>query len=125
MNNEGSQRALLAPALRAFFRLAEEWQLDEAEQMILLGSPTASHFQAWRRGGLAGANGEVLERISLLLGIYRAIHTLLPEPARANLWIRAKNSAPMFGGRSALDHMLAGGIVKLRQVRAHLAAQFG
>lgn len=118
-------KALLAPALRAFFRLAEEWQLDDAEQIILLGSPAASDLQRWRRGDVGTANGEVLERISLLLGIYRAIRTLLPESPRANLWIRAPNSAPIFAGSSALDYTLAGGVAELRQVRAWLDAQLG
>lgn len=123
MDGNAANFALRGPSLGTFFRLAEEWQLSEAEQMILLGSPAAADFQDWRRGDIATANGDVLERISLLLGIDRAIRTLLSDDERANLWIRAPNSAPLFGGRSALDHMLDGGVAGLWRVRAYLDRQ--
>lgn len=123
MDGDAANFALRGPGLRTFFLLAAEWQLSETEQVILLGSPAAADFQGWRRGDVATANGDVLERISLLLRIYRAIRTLLPDDERANLWIRAPNSAPLFGGRSALDHMLDGGVAGLWRVRAYLDSQ--
>ena len=69
--------ALLAPALRTFFRLAEEWQLSEVEQCMLLGQPACSELKAWQRGEIASANDQTLGRISYLLGIYKAINLLL------------------------------------------------
>ena len=39
--------------------------------------------------------------------------------------IDATHSAPMFGGRSALDRMLSGNIANLRSVRAYLDVQLG
>ena len=125
MDVDATHAALLAAGVRGFFRLAEEWQLSEAEQIILLGLPPDFELGRWRRGDIVAANDETLERISYLLGIYKAIHTLLPLPARANSWMRAPNSAPMFGGRSALDRMLRGSIADLRSVRAYLDAQLG
>lgn len=115
--------SLLAPALRTFFRLAEEWQLSEHEQCMLLGQPASSELKAWQRGEIASANDETLERISYLLGIYKAINLLLQDPARANGWLRAPNDAPLFGGRSALDRMLRGEAADLSTVRAYLDAQ--
>lgn len=117
--------ALFAASLRAFFRLAEEWQLSEAEQTILLGSPSSSELLNWRRGEIGSADGETLRRVSYLLGIYKAIHTLLPNPDRANAWIRAANSAPLFHGKSALDRMLGGRAADLHAVRAYLDPQLG
>ena len=125
MDIDATYTALLAAGVRSFFRLAEEWQLSEAEQIILLGLPPNFELDRWRRGDIVAANGETLERISYLLGIYKAIHTLLPVPARATRWMRAPNSAPMFGDTSALDRMLSGNIADLRSVRAYLDAQLG
>lgn len=125
MDIDSTNTPLLAAGVRSFFRLAEEWQLSEAEQIILLGLPPDFELDRWRHGDIISANGETLERISYLLGIYKAIHTLLPIPDQANRWMRAPNSAPMFGGRSALDRILRGSIADLRSVRAYLDAQLG
>src|SRR5690606_42051143 len=46
--------------------------------------------------------------IGLVLGVYKALHTLFPDPVQADGWIRRPNSAPMFDGRRALDVMLSG-----------------
>lgn len=115
--------ALLAPALRTFFRLAEEWQLSELEQCMLLGQPTSSELKAWQRGEIASADDKTLERISYLLGIYKAINLLLQDPPRARDWLRAPNDAPLFASGSALDRMLSGKVADLASVRAYLESQ--
>ncbi len=66
---------------------------------------------------------DTLERISVLLGIYKALHILLPIPARADGWIRRPNTA--FDGNSALDVLLRGRVDNLYQVRRHLDAWRG
>lgn len=118
-----SRLVLLAAGLRTFFKLAEEWHLTDAEQLILLGMPAGFELKAMRDGEIASANADTLERISYLLGIYKAIHTLLQDPARARDWLRAPNEAPLFRGTSALDRMLSGEITDLASVRAYLNAQ--
>ncbi len=105
MGTEYTRTALLAVGLRAFFRLAQEWRLTEAEQLILLDSASTSELSNWRNGEISSATNDMLERISYLLGIYRAIHTLLPYLVRATAWIRTINMAPMFSGKSALGHI--------------------
>ena len=114
---------LLAAGLRAFFRISGEWDLSEAAQIILLGSTAESELESWRSGDVASGSAETLERISLILGIYKAIQTLLPDHARANNWMRAPNFAPTFSGGSALDQMLRGNIADLRQIRTYFDAQ--
>jgi len=125
MGTEYISTALLAAGLRSFFRLAEEWCLTEAEQLILIGSTSTSELSNWRQGEIGSATSGTLERISYLLGIYKAIHTLLPNPAQANAWIRASNAAPLFDGASALDLMLNGRLTNLHAVRAFLDGQLG
>lgn len=116
---------LAAPALRAFFRVAERWNLNTAQQRTLLGSPPSSTFFKWKKEQGGTLSRDVLERISYVLGIYKALQILLPEPERADRWIHAPNAAPLFGGKPALERMLAGNVGDLYAVRAYLDAERG
>ena len=69
--------------------------------------------------------GDTLERISYVLGIYKALQILLPDAARADAWVRQPNSAGPFGGRSALERMMGGNVGDLFVVRQYLDAQRG
>ena len=60
-----------------------------------------------------------------VLGIYKALQILLPDGQAADAWIRQPNTAPMFGGRSALDRMMSGQVADLFVVRQYLDAQRG
>ena len=113
------------PALRTLFRIAKAWGLGNREQRTLLGSPPKSTFYRWRLGENVVLSRDTLERISYLFGIYSALQVLLPGPEAADAWIRKPNTAPIFGGRSALDRMLSGQIGDLYLVRQYLDAQRG
>ena len=67
----------------------------------------------------------MLERISYVLGIHKALEILFPDPVRADAWVRRPNDAPLFGGRSALERMLGGNVSDLYVVRQYLDAQRG
>ena len=47
------------------------------------------------------------------------------ERERADEWLRRPNSAPLFGGQSALQRMLGGQVADLYVVRQYLDAQRG
>jgi len=113
------------PALRTFFNLAKAWGLSEREQMKLLGLHSRSTFHAWKAGRVSKISRDTLERISYLLGIFKAINILLPDTKRADEWMRRPNKAPLFGRRSALDRMITGNIGDLYVVRQYLDAQRG
>jgi hypothetical protein len=110
-------------ALRAFLRIAELWRLSTDEQIRLLGSPARSTYFRWKKQGADPLPRDTLERISYVLGIYKALQVLLPEPAAADAWVRRPNAAAPFGGRSALDRMLSGNVADLYLVRQYLDAQ--
>lgn len=117
-------------ALRAFFGIAERWGLDTDEQRRLLGDPPEARFRRWRLHRQADAKRDepgrdTLERISYLLGIYKDLQILFPEPERADAWVRRPNRAAPFGGHSALERMLSGHVVDLYEVRRYLDAQRG
>ncbi len=122
-----TEPALVPPAemsaagLRAFARIAKLWQLSVEEQRTLLGQPPRSSFFAWRRHPeKAVLPRDTLERLSNILGIYKSLQILFPDPAVADAWIRKPNSAPPFGGQAALTRMLAGNVSDLYLVRRYL-----
>lgn len=120
-----SEAGLAAPALRAFFNLAERWKLRVAEQRKLLGDPPESTFYKWKRERAGALSRDTLERISYLLGIFKALAILFPQPDRADAWLRKPNEAPTFGGKTALERMLSGSVADLYVVRRYLDAQRG
>jgi hypothetical protein len=120
-----TRRRLSAPALRAFFNLTREWKLDVADERALLGWPPASTFHKYKSGDAGVLSLDTLTRISLVLGIYKALHVLYPEPAFANGWIRMPNSNSMFGGRSPMAYVADGGIDALFQLRRLLDGRRG
>ena len=119
------RKALSAPALRTFFRIAELWGLSVDEQMTLLGVTSRSTFFKWKRVQDVILPKDTLERISYILGIYKVLQILLPDERAADAWIRKPNAAPLFGGQSALSRMLSGHVSDLYVVRQYLDAQRG
>lgn len=123
---EPSLTEMSAAGLRAFFNIARDWDLSVEEQIVLLGSPGRSTFFKWKQTPQSARLGrDTLERLSLLLGIYKSLQILLPLPTAADAWIKRPNSAPPFGGRRALDRMLAGNVSDLVAVRQYLDAMRG
>jgi hypothetical protein len=116
---------LSGPALRAFFRIAAAWKLGARQERVLLGNPPESTFFKWKKEQQGNLPRDVLERISYVLGIYKSLQVLFPDPARADEWISRPNSAPLFQGQSALQRMLSGNVGDLFVVRQYLDAQRG
>lgn len=118
--------AAVAPgALRTFFRIADAWALSASDARTLLGAPPASTFFKWKAGQVGQVGRDVLERVSYVLGIYKALQLLLPSPAAADAWVRQPNQAAPFHGVSALDRMLSGNVSDLFVVRQYLDAERG
>ena len=121
---EPDRSRLSGPALRAFLRIADLWDLSVDQQMILLGVTARSTFFKWKKSGPALPK-DTLERISYILGIYRALQVLLPDEEAADAWVKRPNAAYPFGGASALDRMLSGQVADLYVVRQYLDSQTG
>jgi len=119
------RRDLATPALRAFFNITARWGLGNEQERTLLGSPGRSTFYRWKRDLGGQLPHDVLERISYVLGIYKALHLIFGDDRQADGWITRENAAPLFGGRSALDRMLGGQVADLFVVRQYLDVQRG
>jgi hypothetical protein len=122
---EVTEARMARAGLRTFFRIAELWGLSVEEQITLLGSPARSTYYKWRKEGADALSKDVLERISYVLGIYKALQVLLPDERAADGWVRRPNDARPFGGRSALERMLSGQVADLYEVRRYLDAERG
>jgi hypothetical protein len=120
-----ARKRLSGPALRAFFPIAAAWNLSVVEQRALLGWPPASTFHKYKSGHAGALSFDTLTRLSLVLGIYKALHILYPEPALADAWVRMPNTNQVFGGNPPLALMLDEGIDGLYRVRRLLDARRG
>jgi hypothetical protein len=114
-----------ATALTAFFNIAAAWQLSADDERILLGAPPRSTFFKWKSERQAKLSADTLERISYVMGIYKALHILLPTGESADAWIKKPNSATITNGTSALERMRGGRVMDLADVRRYLDAQRG
>lgn len=120
------RKGLSGPALRTFFRIAKLWDLSVDEQMTLLGVTARSTYFNWKKDSSVALPKDTLERISYILGVYKALQILLPDEAAAEAWVRRPNQAPpLFAGKSALERMLSGQVADLFVGRQYLDAQRG
>lgn len=123
---EALQEQPVGPAaLRTFFRIAEAWELSGEEQRTLLGIPAQSTFYKWKRTPPDRLPPDMLERISYVFGIYKALRILLPRDVPEFGWLRRPNRHPLYGGRPPLERMLSGQVADLFQVRSHLDGERG
>ncbi|MGH8176839.1 MAG: MbcA/ParS/Xre antitoxin family protein [Steroidobacter sp.] len=112
-------------ALTAFFNISAAWGLSAEEERVLLGSPPRSTFFKWKSERSAKLSADTLERISYVMGIYKALRILLPTQESAHAWVKKPNTAQGFAGKPALDRMLAGRVIDLADVRRYLDAERG
>lgn len=118
-------RSMSASGLRTFFHIMRDWKVNTEQAMALLGLRTRSTFFNWKRNPEVSLPLDTLERISYILGIYKGLQILLPDPEAADAWVRKPNNAPIFYGRSALDVMTSGHVADLFRVRQYIDAMRG
>ncbi len=91
----------------------------------MLGLPKSTYFKYCEDPDSAHLSQDTLERISYILGIYKALQILLPRREAADGWIRRPNSAPGFNGHAPLTLMLGGKVANLYRVRHYLDGERG
>jgi len=120
------RRAAAGPLLSTIFRIFEQWQLSKQQQQTLLGIHNETTFYNWRnKPESATLSNDLLERTSYILGIWKALQILIPEPQLADQWIKSPNHNMAFNGQAPLDRMMAGQVVDLAHVRYYLDAERG
>lgn len=120
------RKRMSGPAMRSFFNIATRWELSVDEQRGLLGWPASSTYHKYKSGDVGTLSYDTLTRISLVLGMFKALHILYPNPNSADRWVKLPNSNPMFGGKTPMVFMAAnGGMDAMLSVRRLLDARRG
>ena len=124
LSRKDVQARLSPAAVPAFFKLATSWHLRDEAARQLLGGVSNGVFYQLKGGRKKTLDQDKLTRISLLLGIFKALH-ILYSAKLANSWVSLSNSNPMFAGESPLAYMIKGGMPALLRVRQLLDARRG
>ncbi len=111
-------------AVKGLLRITDHWKLRDEDTRALLGGMSSGSFYSLKNTSAKSLNADQLTRISLLIGIYKALN-ILYSPKLADAWMTLPNTNPMFGGDSPLHYVRKGGIPALLRVRQLLDARRG
>jgi hypothetical protein len=120
--NRGSPSGAASPVLRIFEGLARAWSLSPEEEMLILDIGTAVELARVKQAETEAVPTAVVERVAVLVDIFRTINVLLPVRARADAWIRRSNQGRLFGGRQPLD-LITESLAGMNSVRQYLLAE--
>lgn len=118
------QEKLSPAANRAFFSLTDHWKLRDEDARNLLGGISNGSFYQLKRSPSKTLDQDKLTRISLLIGIFKALNILF-SPQLADAWVQLPNTNQIFAGESPLAYMRKGGVPSLIRVRQLLDARRG
>jgi Protein of unknown function (DUF2384) len=118
--NAAQRERLSASAIKAFLNITQKWGLGEVQARGLLGGIASSTFHAWKTKPKGKRlDQDTLMRISLVIGIYKALHIYFGKPW-ADRWIVLDNRGPLFAGQTPIDYMVRHGQPGMVQVRRML-----
>lgn len=124
LNSKAERERLSRSALAGFFRIVERWKLRDEDAREFLGGLSSSAYYEWKKNPDRILEVDRITRISYLVGIYKALHILYGDKL-ADEWVRLPNSNAIFGGRTPLAYMMAGGLLAMQTVRKLLDARRG
>lgn len=119
LGNAVSRAQLSAAAIRAFLNITRKWKLTEEQSRVLLGGLASSTFHSWRANPERTLDQDTLMRVSLLIGIYKALHIYFGKPW-ADRWITLVNRGSLFAGRTPIAFMMQRGQPGMLEVRRML-----
>jgi hypothetical protein len=118
-----TRERLSQSAVDGFFAIMDKWRVPVEKAGDLLGGMARS--SVYKLKTAAGTlRQDELTRISYIVGIYKALHILLPDEL-ADQWVNQANDNILFGGQTPLEYMVKAGIPGLHQVRSLLDAARG
>ncbi len=118
-------RTRLSPSsIKGLLRIATHWNLRDEDTRNLLGGMSSGSFYTLKDKGARTLDVDQITRISLLIGIYKALNILYSQKL-ADAWMTLPNTNPIFGGNSPLNYLKKGGIPAFLRVRQLLDARRG
>jgi uncharacterized protein (DUF2384 family) len=122
---DAATRARLShPGIGAFFAIVEKWELRNEDAMALLGGASHGRYYESKRNRKGLLSQDELTRISLLIGIFKALNILFTQRL-ANQWTSRPNSNAMFRNAPPLQLLIRGGIPGMIAVRRLLDSRRG
>ncbi len=115
---------LSTPAVVAFFALVDKWDLRNEDAMGLLGGVSHGRYYELKKNRKGLLSQDELTRISLLIGIFKALNILFSQRL-ANQWTSRPNSNAMFSNRAPLHTLVHGGVPAMMGVRHLLDSRRG
>lgn len=109
----------VSAAVATALNILDQWQVDREAQCAMLGISERSWYD-WRRQAPRRIGRDSLERVSYILGIWKALRELLPDQGAYRQWPHLPNRAPLFGGQPPIKRMAAGLVGDLYAVREWL-----
>jgi hypothetical protein len=120
LTDSAQRERLSESAIKAFVNIAGKWGLTEVQARGLLGGVASSTYHLWKtQPGGRRLDQDTLMRISLVIGIYKALHIYF-EKKWADLWPNLGNRSPMFLGEPPIEYMIQEGQPGMVQVRRML-----
>ena len=118
-----TRERLSQSAVDGFFAIIDKWGIPvERAGELLGGIPRSTVYKLKSAAGTL--RQDELTRISYIVGIYKALHILLPDEL-ADRWMQQPNDNFLFRGQSPIDYVIRAGIPGLQQVRSLLDAERG
>ena len=118
-----TRQRLSQSAIDGFFVIMDKWHVPiERAGDLLGGMPRSTVYKLKTSAGTL--RQDELTRISYVVGIYKALHILLPGKL-ADDWVAQPNDNFLFHGQTPLDYMVRAGIPGLQQVRSLVDAARG
>jgi uncharacterized protein (DUF2384 family) len=115
---------LSAPAIAAFFAIVDKWQLRNEDAMMLLGGASHGRYFELKKNRKGLLSQDELTRISLLIGIFKALNILFNQRL-ANQWVTRPNANPMFNDGPPMQYLTRGGVPAMIGVRRLLDSRRG
>ena len=122
--SEADRTRLTAVALKAFVRLAQAWELTNADAAALLGVSPSTLERIKRGVRESDLSQDQLTRVSALIGIYKGLHLLFAD-SMADRWPHLANKGPLFNRETPIRAMIEGGIPHMIEVRRYIDAVRG
>src|SRR5580693_1154559 len=117
-------KRLSPPAVKAFMKLRELWELRDEDARQLLGGISNGAFYELKKKARGTLDQDRLTRVSLLTGIFKGLNILYSKKL-ADRWIQLPNENPMFEGETPLTYMIKGGLPSMVRVRQLLDSRRG
>jgi len=124
LSSRDVQKRLGPPALKAFLKIRELWELRDEDARQLLGGMSNGAFYEFKRKARGTLDQDRLTRISILTGIFKGLNILYSKKL-ADRWIQLPNENPMFEGETPLTYMIKGGLPAMLRVRQLLDSRRG